>query len=187
MSAWVCWPRFTYHRLTLFHEHYTHAYTHMHTHTHARTRTHAYTRTHTHTHIHTHTRTHTHTLTRTCTRTHTRTHTHIHTHTHSHTHTHAHTHTYAHTHTHTHTYTRTHTHTHTQGSVYHHTRHGRRPIPRLYQPTLQPSPEAQTGGVHVCDVTSLSFSLWQTDHFLAGYSDGSLRLFHTRRGGLGIV
>ncbi len=124
---------------------------------------------------------------------HTCIHTHAHTHTHTHTHVHIHTHTHTHTciltyaHSHTRTHTHTHAHTHTQGIVYHQTRYGRRPIPRLYQPTLQPSPEAQTGGVHACDVTSLSFSLWQNDHFLAGYSDGSLRLFHTRRGGLGIV
>ena len=34
----------------------------------------------------------------------------------------------------------------------------------------------------VCDVLCLSFSPRQPDHFLAGCSDGSLRLYHTKRG-----
>ena len=38
------------------------------------------------------------------------------------------------------------------------------------------------GGIHVCDVTSLSLSPWQPDHFLSGSSDGTIRLYQTTRG-----
>ena len=61
-----------------------------------------------------------------------------------------------------------------QGTILHKTRYGRRPIPSQYQ--------SHTETHCPCDVTSLSFSPWQPDYFLAGYSNGSIALYHTARG-----
>lgn len=60
-----------------------------------------------------------------------------------------------------------------EGVIVHQTRYGRPPIPRQYR--------SQTGSHCPCDITSLSFSPWQPDYFLAGYSNGYIALYHTKK------
>jgi hypothetical protein len=56
-----------------------------------------------------------------------------------------------------------------EGTVVHCTRYSRRPIPRLYRSHCP------------CDVTSLSFSPWQPDYFLASYSNGNISLYNIKK------
>ena len=61
-----------------------------------------------------------------------------------------------------------------QGTVVHCTRYSRRPIPRLYR--------SHAHAHCPCDVTSLSFSPWQPDYFLASYSNGNISLYNIKKG-----
>ncbi|XP_065920672.1 cytoplasmic dynein 2 intermediate chain 1-like isoform X2 [Dysidea avara] len=58
-----------------------------------------------------------------------------------------------------------------EGAVLHTIRYGKRSIPSQYTSELG----------NITKVTSISFSPWQTDHFLVGCLDGSIRLHHIHR------